>query len=60
MIKTLIIAVIILLALTTTNTSANELINSNKISTKQVSFIQNNSQWNENILYLSELPGLNI
>jgi len=36
---------IILIALITTNIRANELINSNKISTKQVSFTQNKGQW---------------
>lgn len=60
MIKTLIIAVIIILTLTTTNLRANELINSNEISTIQVSFTQNKGQWSNNILYLSEMPGVNV
>jgi len=69
----LIIVIFILLALITTNIRANELINSNKVTSKQVSFIQNKGQWDtselgngnleleeEEILFLAELPGLNI
>jgi hypothetical protein len=39
---------------------ASKLINSQKLNSSSLSFIQNKCQWNENIIYLSELPGLNI
>jgi hypothetical protein len=71
--KTLITTIIILLALTTTNIRAYELINSSKMSSKEVSFIQNKSQWDtselgngnleleeEEILFLAEMPGVNV
>lgn len=67
------IFVIFLLPLTTTNIRASELINYNKISSKQVSFIQNKRQWDTSelgngnleleeveILFLAEMPGVSV